>query len=102
MLGMTLYVHLLLANFFKREKYRNIVFEHPRIFALVFAVIIVFLSIRCGGSLWGGIKIEALPLILFMSTPVGIIEGYGLLNNKKDAESRNPIKRPHIHLRHFS
>ncbi|MEM3673287.1 MAG: hypothetical protein QW468_03560 [Candidatus Bathyarchaeia archaeon] len=58
LLGMTFCINLVLTNFFKREKYGNIVLEHPRIFALVFAIIIIFLSVLRGGSLLGGIKIE--------------------------------------------
>ncbi|MDI6690962.1 MAG: hypothetical protein QME50_03720 [Candidatus Bathyarchaeota archaeon] len=50
-LGMTFYVNLVVLNFFKREKYGNIVLEHPKTFALVFTVMIVFLSILRGGTL---------------------------------------------------
>lgn len=89
LLGMTFYVNLVVSNFFKREKYANIVLEHPRIFALVFALIIVVLSILRGSSLLGGINIEALPLILLVSAPVGIIEGYGIYLTIKKTLSQN-------------
>jgi hypothetical protein len=75
---MTFYVNLVLSNFFKREKHANVILEHPRIFALVFTSVIVFLSILRGGSLLGGINIESLPLILLISAPIGIVEGYGI------------------------
>ncbi len=88
LLGMTFYVDLVLLNFFKREKYGNIVLEHPRTFALIFAVIVIFLSILRSGSLLGGIKIEVLHLILLMSAPVGIIEGYGIYLTIKKTLSR--------------
>jgi hypothetical protein len=66
-------------NFFKREKYGNIVLEHPKTFALIFTVMIVFLSILRGSTLiYGGVTVEALPLILLISTPIGIVEGYGI------------------------
>ncbi|MGQ9530778.1 MAG: hypothetical protein ACUVQX_05355 [Candidatus Bathycorpusculaceae bacterium] len=79
LLGMTFYVNLVVLNFFKREKYGNIVLEHPKTFALVFTVVIVFLSILRGSTLiYGGVTIETLPLILLFSTPVGIVEGYGI------------------------
>jgi len=39
---------------------------------------ILFLSILRGSSLLGGISIEDLPLILLISTPIGIVEGYGI------------------------
>ena len=78
LLGMTFYVNLVLSDFFKREKYGGIVLEHPRTFALIFTIMILFLSILRGSSLLGGISIEALPLILLISAPIGIVEGYGI------------------------
>lgn len=79
LLGMTFYVNLVLLNFFKREKYGNIVIEHPRPFAVTFAVMIIFLSILRGATLiFGGITVEDLPSILLVSTPIGLIEGYGV------------------------
>jgi len=78
LLGMTFYVNLVMLDFFKREKYGNIVLEHPRTFAIVFTIMVIFLSILRGSSLLGGINIEALPSILLISTPIGIVEGYGI------------------------
>lgn len=78
LLGMTFYVNLVMLGFFKREKYSHIVLEHPGTFALVFAGMILFLSILRGSSLLGGVNVEALPLILLVSTPIGIVEGYGI------------------------
>ncbi|MFB0500984.1 MAG: hypothetical protein ACETVP_00780 [Candidatus Bathyarchaeia archaeon] len=79
LLGMTFYVDLVVLGFFKREKYANVVLEHPRTFAVVFALIVLFLSILRGAHLFlGRIIVEALPIIFLVSTPVGIIEGYGI------------------------
>ena len=78
LLGMTFYVNLVILDFFKREKYSHIVLEHSRTFALVFTIMIVFLSILRGSSLLGGIDIEVLPLVLLISAPIGIVEGYGI------------------------
>jgi hypothetical protein len=79
LLGMTFYVNLVTSDFFKREKYAYIVLEHPRTFAVVFTIMIVFLSILRGSSLISGVvSVEALPLILLISTPAGIVEGYGI------------------------
>jgi hypothetical protein len=89
LLGMTFYVNLVLSDFFKREKYADIVLEHPRIFALVFALMIVILSILRGSSLLGGVNVNALPLILLISAPVGIVEGYGIYLTIKKTLSRN-------------
>ena len=79
LIGMTFYVNLVVLNFFKREKHADVVISHPRTFAAVFACMIVFLSILRGATLInGGVTLETLPLILLISTPVGIIEGYGI------------------------
>jgi len=78
LLGMTFYVNLVISDFFKREKYSHIVLEHPRTFAFVFTIIVVFLSILRGSSLLGGINVEVLPLILLVSAPIGMVEGYGI------------------------
>ncbi|NWG11274.1 hypothetical protein HXY33_05965 [Candidatus Bathyarchaeota archaeon] len=89
LLGMTFYVNLVLSDFFKREKHANIILEHPRIFALVFALMIIILSILRGSSLLGGINIEALPVVLLVSAPVGIVEGYGIYLTIKKTLGRN-------------
>jgi hypothetical protein len=79
LLGMTFYVNLVVLNFFKREKYADVIITHPRSFAAIFACMIVFLSILRGATLINGrISLETLPLILLVSAPVGIIEGYGI------------------------
>jgi hypothetical protein len=79
LLGMSFYVSLVNAGFFKREKYSNIVLEHPQTFALTFTLVMVFMSILRGCTLiYGGVSLEALPTILLISTPVGIVEGYGI------------------------
>lgn len=78
LLAMTFYVNLVL-NFFKKRKYELVVLEHPRTFALVFTVMIVFLSILRGSTLISGaVSVDALPFIILMSTPIGIVEGYGI------------------------
>ena len=79
LLGMTFYVNLVVLNFFKREKHADVVITHPRSFAAIFACMIVFLSILRGATLInGGVTLETLPLILLISAPVGIVEGYGI------------------------
>ena len=79
LIGMTFYVNLVVLDFFKREKHADVVISHPRTFAAVFACMIVFLSILRGATLInGGVTLETLPLILLVSTPVGIVEGYGI------------------------
>jgi len=89
LLGMTFYVNLVVLNFFKREKYADVIITHPRSFALIFTCMIIFLSILRGATLiYGGINLEALPLILLVSAPIGIIEGYGIYLTIKKTLSR--------------
>ena len=89
LLGMTFYVNLVVLDFFKREKYAHIVLEHSRTFAIVFTLMIIFLSILRGSTiLYGGINVETLPLILLISAPIGIVEGYGIYLTIKKTLSR--------------
>lgn len=97
-LGMTFYVNLVVLNFFKREKYSDIVLERPRTFALVFALMVVFLSILRVGSLLGGVIIEALPLILLICTPMGIVEGYGIYLTIKKTLSRTMSMKDLVYI----
>ena len=94
LIGMTFYVNLVVLNFFKREKYADVVISHPRTFALIFTVMIVFLSILRGATLiYGSVTFEALPLILLVSAPIGIIEGYGIYLTIKRTLSRTMTMR---------
>ena len=89
LLGMSFYVNLVVLNFFKREKYADVIISHPRTFSLLFTCMIVFLSILRGATLInGGVTFETLPLILLISTPVGIVEGYGIYLTIKKTLSR--------------
>ncbi len=79
LLGMAFYVNLVVSGFFKREKHAHVVLDHPRVFAAVFAFVILFLSILRGANFFlGTVIVQVLPLILLVSTPIGIIEGYGI------------------------
>jgi hypothetical protein len=98
LLAMTFYVNLVVSNFFKRERYGNVILEHSRLFAIVFTFVIVFLSILRGGSLLGGISIESLPLILLISTPIGIVEGYGIYLTIKKTLSRSMSMKDLVYI----
>jgi hypothetical protein len=94
LLGMTFYVNLVVLNFFKREKHADVVLTHPRGFAAVFACMVVFLSILRGATLInGGITLETLPLVLLISAPVGLVEGYGIYLTIKKTLSRTMSMR---------
>ena len=54
----------------------DVVITHPRTFAIIFACMIVFLSIlRRATMIYGVIDLEALPFILLISALIDIIEG---------------------------
>ena len=79
LLGMTFYVDLVVLGFFKKEKYANVVLEHPRAFAGAFAFIVLFISIFRGIDLFlGQIVVKVLPTIFLVSVPMVILEGYGI------------------------
>jgi len=78
LVGMAFYVDLVL-NFLPKRKYEYLVLQHPRLFAVVFTVIILLVSIfRAGTLLQGQVVINTLPLVILVSAPNGIIEGYGI------------------------
>ena len=86
---MTFYVNLVNLGFFKGQKHERVVVEHPGTFAIVFTILIVFLSILRGSTLiFGQVNIEALPKIVIASAPMGIIEGYGIYLTIKKTLSR--------------
>ena len=89
LLGMTFYANLVILGFFKGQKYEYVVLEHPGTFAVVFTIMIVFVSILRGSTLaFGTINVETLPKILIISAPIGILEGYGIYFTIKKTLSR--------------
>ncbi|MCW4001627.1 MAG: hypothetical protein NWE97_00345 [Candidatus Bathyarchaeota archaeon] len=99
LLGMRFYVDLVVLGFFKREKYANVLLEHPRTFAVVFALVVIFLSILRGANLFlGKIIVEALPTILLISAPIGIIEGYGIYLTIRKTLSRTIVIKDLAHI----
>lgn len=79
LLGMTFYVDLVVLGFFKKEKYANVVLDHPRAFAGAFAFIVLFISIFRGIDFFlGQFVVKVLPAIFLVSAPMVILEGYGI------------------------
>ena len=78
LLGMTFYVGLVL-NFFPKKEIEYVVLDNPRIFAFIFTLIVIFISILRACVLVNGmVVLETLALVLIVSTPNAIIEGYGI------------------------
>jgi len=77
--GMTFYVEYIVPALSRRRKIELVVIEHPRPFALIFTVIVLFISIlRASTLLYGGVVLSSLALITLLSLPNGIVEGYGV------------------------
>jgi len=78
LLSMTFYVGLVL-NFFPKRKYEYVVLEHPRVFALVFTLVIIFVSIfRASMLIYDEVRVDTLVFVVLMSLPNGIIEAYAI------------------------
>ena len=74
LLGMTFYVNLVVLNFFKREKHADVIITHPRSFAVIFACMIVFLSILRGATLIYGCQFNFEPLQLGAAVAAAVVE----------------------------
>ena len=78
LLGMTFYVGLVL-NFMPQREIEYVVLHNPRIFAFVFTLMIIFISIlRASMLVYGQVFVDTLALVILLSTPNAIIEGYGI------------------------
>ena len=78
LLGMTFYVGLVLA-FIPKRKIEYAVLNNPRIFAIVFTIMIILLSIlRASTLIYGQVFMNTLVMVILLSTPNAILEGYGI------------------------
>ena len=78
LLGMTFYVGIVI-NFMPKRKIEYVVIHNPRIFSVIFTLMIIFISILRASMLVNGqVIIDTLILVILLSTPNAIIEGYGI------------------------
>jgi len=78
LLGMTFYVGLV-VNFMPQRKTEYVILNNPRIFAFVFTLMVIFISIlRASMLVYGQVCVDTLALVIFISTPNAILEGYGI------------------------
>ena len=88
-LGMAFYVEVVLT-FMPKRRIEFIVLEHPSIFAVVFTVMILLLSIfRASTLLRGEVEITSLVLVLLVSAPTALVEGYGIFKALKKTFSKS-------------
>ncbi|MBS7653968.1 hypothetical protein KEJ43_02715 [Candidatus Bathyarchaeota archaeon] len=77
-IGMSFYVEFVPA-FLPKRKVDYVVLDHPRIFAAIFTVIILVISIlRIYQHIYGRIVFDVVEIIMLVSLPHGIVEAYGI------------------------
>jgi hypothetical protein len=77
-LGMAFYVEVVLA-FMPKRKIEYIVLQNPQVFAVVFAAMILLISIlRASTLVKGQVEVSTLAMVILLSLPTGLIEGYGI------------------------
>ncbi len=80
-LGMAFYVEFVLA-FLPEKEIERVVLHHPRIFALVFTIVILSMSILRASTLFQGqVAVNTLAFVVLFSLPNGILEGYGIFRS---------------------
>ena len=78
LLGMTFYVGLV-VNFMSARKEEYVILHNPRIFAFIFTLIVIFISIlRASTLVYGQVFLDTLVLVVLLSIPNAIVEGYGI------------------------
>lgn len=77
MLGMSFYVRVVL-KFLPQRKHKYIVLEHPRLFAFVFTIIILVISVLRANTLLGGEMLSNVVFVILLSLPQGILEAYAI------------------------
>jgi hypothetical protein len=88
LLGMTFYVGLVL-NFMADREEERVIINNPRIFAFVFTLIVIFISIlRASTLVYGQVLLNTLLLAILLSTPNAILEGYGIYQTIKTTLNR--------------
>jgi hypothetical protein len=77
-LGMSFYVEIVL-NFMPKRQIEYVVLQNPGVFAVVFTVMILFVSIiRASTLINGEIDIGRLALVILISVPNAFVEGFGI------------------------
>ena len=78
MLGMAFYVKFVLA-FLPQKRFEYVVLQHPRLFAFIFTIVILSVSILRANTLLQTQLLQNPMLIILLSLPQGILEAYAIL-----------------------
>jgi len=77
-LAMSFYVGIVLS-FMPKRKIEYVIVENPEIFALVFTVMIILISVlRASTLVRGQVDVNTLVLVILLSLPNGLVEGFGI------------------------
>lgn len=77
-LAMSFYVEMVYA-FMPKRKIEYVILDNPQIFALVFTAVILLISIlRASTLVRGQIEVNTLAIVVLLSLPNGLVEGYGI------------------------
>jgi len=88
-LAMAFYVEIVLT-FMPKRKIEYVVLQNPEIFAIVFTAVILLLSIlRASTIVRGQVDVNALALVILLSLPNGLVEGYGIFQAIKKTLKKN-------------
>jgi len=88
-LGMAFYVEIVL-NFMPKRKIEYVVLQNPTVFAVVFTVMILAISIfRASTLIRGGVDVGSLALVILVSAPNALVEGYGIFQAIRKTLSKN-------------
>jgi len=77
-LAMAFYVEIVLT-FMPKRKIEYVIVDNPEVFAVVFTVMIILISVlRASSLVRGQVDVNTLALVILLSLPNGLVEGYGI------------------------
>jgi len=77
-LAMSFYVEMVYA-FMPKRKIEYVILDNPQVFAFVFTAVILLMSIlRASTLVRGQIEVSTLAIVVLLSLPNGLVEGYGI------------------------
>jgi hypothetical protein len=86
---MAFYVEVVMT-FMPKRKIEYVVVQNPEIFAAVFAIMILLISIlRASTLVTGQVEVSTLAMVILLSLPTGLIEGYGIFQAIKKTLKKN-------------
>jgi len=92
-LGMAFYVEVVLT-FMPKRRIEYVVLSNPTVFAVVFTVMILAISIfRASTLMKGAVDMGSLALVILVSSPNALVEGYGIYQAIRKTLSKNLTTR---------